>query len=243
MIKRSSNRKGFTLTELMIAIFILTVILIMGAAFANYSTGRLVSAKNISATEAIRNTFDIVAQKMGAMNNKALGLSYGSPPPGPGQPGSQNVYGFRPYLADCPSVLPGPTTPNAILMVVSKDSAGSPKCTFFAHIGDSLKMYENSCSNYAVINYHQDCDSTKPLVHDDSASFVAVTPPNIKVTQFYLDSDVFKGILYSNDISTITSVPYVKVSISAEDLTNQENNIKLQNTYYMDYQTLKQLTN
>lgn len=117
------SRRGFTLVELMVALFILAVILIMGAAATNYTVGKLRSKKTIDINTPVRNAFDIITQKMNTANAKITSIT----PP---------VYGFN--------------VSGGILEIVSSSSSGTTCTTIGKVIVGSvgvlkMKQTDNSC--------------------------------------------------------------------------------------------------
>jgi len=68
--------RGLTMVELMVAVFILSLILIMGAGASSFMVGKLRSAKSAKLAEVTRNAFDIISQKMNTANARS-GSIYG----------------------------------------------------------------------------------------------------------------------------------------------------------------------
>lgn len=75
-----NRRKGFTLIEMLIAVFIFVILFMIAASFVNLAVGSTKSVRTKLLTNDLRNTIDIINQKMNNANGKA------TPPP---------IYGFR----------------------------------------------------------------------------------------------------------------------------------------------------
>lgn len=73
------TKSAFTMVEILVAVFILSIILIMGAAATNMMVGKLRSKKTLDINTPIRNAFDIISQKMNTANTL----------------GNGNIFGFR----------------------------------------------------------------------------------------------------------------------------------------------------
>lgn len=189
MMKSSMMKSGFTLIELLVALSILVVILMMGAAFANFSVGRLRSAQNVKVNEAIRNAFDLIGQKMNTANAK-LGT----------------VYGFNEN--------------GGILEIVNKSDTGATTCTTIGLSAGVLKMKQDTtdCSNTLI-------DST----------WQAITPDTIEVTAF--TPTMINAMINSDQ----TVIPTAQIIITAREKGNPDNQITIQTSYYLDYQTVNNL--
>lgn len=186
-----SKKLGFTLVELMMAIFILSIILVMGAVAMNYTTGKLRSKKTLDLNTPMRNAFDIISQKMNTANAK-VGT------------GTSAVYGFS-----------GTTPPNQILEI-----ANDTTCTTVGLAGTVLKMKQGTA-----------CDT-------NISSGEAITPANIKVTNFDLSNTNY---MTAASAPTQATIPRVTVTITAVDPADPTNNITVETSFSLDYQTVNNL--
>jgi len=216
------SRKAFTLTELLIAISILVVIIVMGAAFANYTAGNLKSSKTIKVNEAIRNTFDLIGQNINQANAVA-DIPNGASP-------SIKVYGFRVYVSAAPATIATTSDSNPVLVIVSN---GGATCTFFGVKTNLMATKQNTCNGF--------------FASTDLDEFI--TPSTIQINRFRMHTciqetgcDASKStLLQSNVLPANANIPRVTMDIVAQEVNNSANNIDLKNTFILDYQAVKRM--
>ena len=181
------KKSGFTLVEILVAVFILAIILVIAGAATNLMVGRLRSKKTTDLNIPVRNAFDIISQKMNTANAR-LGT----------------VYGFN--------------EKGGILEIVNKSDGGTT-CTTIGKAGTVLKMQQSSV----------DCDDSM------DADWQAITPDTIEVT-------AFTPIVTNAMITTSQNdIPTAQITITAREKGNSENQITIQTSYYLDYQTVNNL--
>ncbi|MCL5407701.1 MAG: prepilin-type N-terminal cleavage/methylation domain-containing protein [Patescibacteria group bacterium] len=196
-LKLKIKKRGFTLIEMMIAVFVFMILFLIAASFVNLAAGSTKSNRTKLLTSDLRNALDVISQKMNNANGRAL-----------------DIYGFK-------------VNNNNILGIASSDGS----CTFFgknnnntpADIKDDFiaMKYLNSCNGWPV---QTDLDQK------------LTDPKNITVTNV---SFTLTDPIISN---SPTKSPYLKVVIEAQDADakyENDNKIKLETSYTMDYLTIK----
>lgn len=115
------HKKGYTITEVIITIFIFGFLVLMGTGAVNYATGKLKSSKNLELSEAMRQTMDTLNQKMNTANGKVT-------------IGSNIYYGFDVLTGD-------------ILMVINKGTSNT--CSYFYKdaTAKQIKFLQNASYN------------------------------------------------------------------------------------------------
>jgi len=111
------KKQGYTITELMVTLFIFGFLVLMGVGAVNYATGKLKSSKNLELSEAMRLTMDTLNQKMNTANGKA-------------NIGTNQIYGFR-------------VISNALVAV--NTTGASAKCSIFKLINQQIKYINSTC--------------------------------------------------------------------------------------------------
>ncbi len=119
--KAKKVHRGFTLIELIVAVFIFMIVFLITMAFVNLASGQVKSLRTKRLTADIRNAMDTIAQKM---NNANASRSLPTDP---------DIYGFHAY--------------NDILGIAYKDQSGQEKCTFFRKVDYQIYMEEDLCNN------------------------------------------------------------------------------------------------
>lgn len=120
---KNYQKSGVTLVELLVALLILSIILIMGAAATNLTVGKMRSKKTTDIVQPVRNAFDIISQKMNTANDKKL-----------------SIYGF----ALTKNGVIDNTTGNTLAIVNTSNS--NTQCVFIGLVGTVLRMTQNACA-------------------------------------------------------------------------------------------------
>jgi len=186
--------QGFTLIEMLMAVFVFMILFLIASSFVNLAAGSTKSARTKILTNDVRSASDIISEKINNANQKVA-------------VGTDTIYGLK--------------VKNNILGIATTTGSGT-RCTFFGENGDSLSMLEGSCpSSWPVAS-----GLTKKL-----------TGSSVKIT----------GLTFTlaNEVTpTSTTSPYLKIVVNAEDADAKyasDNQINLQTSYTIDYQTIKRL--
>ncbi|KKQ18128.1 MAG: hypothetical protein US31_C0009G0027 [Berkelbacteria bacterium GW2011_GWA1_36_9] len=221
-LKLKVPKRGFTLIEMLVAVFVFMILFLIAASFVNLASGSAKSTRTKLLTSHLRNTFDVISQKMNNANGHA---SMGSDP---------DIYGFG--IQDVSTGPPGKSIETEVLGIASYDKdTSTTSCTFFSRVfigaivgggGQSyLYMANSDCSepwpNLFLVG--------KPLFDPNNIS------GNFNPT---MTPSVWKP---SDQIA-----PYLTIQITAQDTDPKyatDNIITLKTSYTMDYQTIKRLQN
>lgn len=215
-MKITQNKKlGFTLVEMVVTVGILGMVLAMTSGMINYSVGKLRSARAKLLNDTIRNSFDIIAQKMYNAND-----SIGS--------GTSSVYGFTVYKGSGGSaVMDQPSytdTENPIILIISSgDDPIVKTCTYFGKKDSKIMMYQQTCPG-AAANYFI---STNQLTS-------SLTSDKIKVTNFTITST---SSVY-NATRPDDKIPFFELNVEAQEIQDSKNTSQLKTTFTMDYENL-----
>jgi prepilin-type N-terminal cleavage/methylation domain-containing protein len=113
-------KKAFTLIELMVSITILALVLVMLSGMVNYTSGRLKSAQLKLVNDSLRQSLDLISQKMyNANDKKTIGVL-------------GEVKGFT------------VNNSNILIIVSSNLTDNKIVCTYFGQKGDKLAMTQDA---------------------------------------------------------------------------------------------------
>lgn len=218
------KNKAFTLIEMIIAVFIFVILFLIAASFVNLAVGSTKSVRTKLLTSDLRNTMDLINQKMNNANSKVrVGISSSDP-----IPTIDNIYGFRVV-----------TTDGGAKVLVISSSDGS--CTFIG------KLTTNNLGTI-VSGKRNSCDNQRPVPEPGNANEFAqkLTPLSVNVASldFHAGPPLEAG--YTMIDTNPTQAPYLEIVIKAQDADDKwkdDNQIQLKTSYTMDYQTIRRLKN
>lgn len=188
------KKKAFTLVEMLVTLGILAMVVVMVSGLANFTAGRLRSAQIKILNDSIRRALDEMAVRMNNANDEAT-------------IGGTSVYGFKAY----------DSSPNQMVVIVSKGETGSTVCTYFGLADNSLKTAQNNCSG--------------DLLHSTDLSSVgsSLTPEKVHIKTFDLT-----GYKPMTDPSNTKFIPKLAVKITAVSANDINDEVNLATTFTMD---------
>jgi prepilin-type N-terminal cleavage/methylation domain-containing protein len=211
------TKSGFTLVELMVSITILALILVMLSGMVNYTSGRLKSAQLKLVNDSLRQSLDLISQKMYNANAHTVITQSGN---------SIDIFGFRYYdsnhMPDSSS--DNPSAPDMLVIVSSDLTGGQKTCTYFGKKDNQLFMDQDSgCT--------KDFQTPSQLVH-------AITPSKISIQNFKIDSSSSK--MMTN--TSVDFIPHIEITIDGYNLTDpQKSPAQVQTTLTMDGENVRSL--
>lgn len=212
MYRRKSHNKGFTMVELLVAVFIFaTVVMIAASGWATkFAGGRTRSMANKNLNQEISRAIDILNQKLENANAK------------PAQSSVSSLKGFGVRSEGILRTGQFDVSNGQLILAISTDPSRNEvdNCTFVGRADDNgrgyLAMKEDGCDQIPIFDVNVNRDR--------------LTSPKINVKDF-----VLSGLIEPNGAHNLN------IKIIAADITDDKAEIEMHTAYNLSYEKIMNL--